>query len=121
MERNKQLTQNFNLNEFIRDEDPMPSLSVLRNIDALAHRLQAIRDILKRRITINSGYRTAKHNAEVGGVSDSQHLLGKAADIVVEGLAPKYVQQFLVGWSGGMGSYATFTHVDIGPKRRWKG
>jgi len=30
---------------------------------------------------INSGFRTAEHNAEVGGVSGSSHLTGWAADI----------------------------------------
>ena len=32
-------------------------------------------------ITINSGYRSPKLNAAVGGVSTSQHLRGEAADI----------------------------------------
>ena len=34
-------------------------------------------------ITINSGYRSPKLNAAVGGVSTSQHLKGEAADITV--------------------------------------
>lgn len=34
-------------------------------------------------ITINSGYRSPKLNAAVGGVSTSQHLRGEAADISV--------------------------------------
>ncbi len=34
-------------------------------------------------ITINSGYRSRKLNAAVGGVSTSQHLRGEAADISV--------------------------------------
>lgn len=32
-------------------------------------------------VLVNSGYRCPKHNAEVGGVANSQHLLGEAADI----------------------------------------
>lgn len=32
---------------------------------------------------INSGYRCPEHNAAVGGVSNSQHMLGNAADIAV--------------------------------------
>lgn len=35
-------------------------------------------------ITINSGYRSPKLNAAVGGVSTSQHLRGEAADITAE-------------------------------------
>ena len=36
-------------------------------------------------IIINSGYRCVKHNKDVGGVPDSQHLKGKAADIRING------------------------------------
>lgn len=31
--------------------------------------------------SITSGFRTPEHNAEVGGVKDSAHLTGEAADI----------------------------------------
>ena len=45
--------------------------------------LQAIREHFGKPITITSGYRTAAHNAAVGGAKSSQHLLGRAADIQV--------------------------------------
>ena len=32
-------------------------------------------------VYVNSGFRCEKHNAEVGGVKNSQHLSGEAADI----------------------------------------
>ena len=32
-------------------------------------------------MTVNSGFRCAKHNREVGGVPASQHLRGEAADV----------------------------------------
>ena len=32
-------------------------------------------------VSVSSGYRCPKHNAEVGGVGGSQHLRGEAADI----------------------------------------
>ncbi len=35
------------------------------------------------RLRINSGSRCKKHNIEVGGGMKSQHLCGKAADIVI--------------------------------------
>ena len=34
-------------------------------------------------IRVNSGYRSQQLNKTVGGVSDSQHLLGEAADVRV--------------------------------------
>ena len=42
---------------------------------------QKIRDRLKEPIHINSGYRCPKHNAEVGGVPNSYHAQGLAADL----------------------------------------
>ncbi len=42
-------------------------------------------------VIINSGYRTPTHNKRVGGASKSQHLYGKAADIVVRGVTPSTV------------------------------
>lgn len=42
--------------------------------------------------TITSGVRDAQHNADVGGVPNSQHLTGTAADVVI---APDQKQQFI--------------------------
>lgn len=74
-------------------------------------------------ITINSGYRSPEHNAAVGGVSNSQHVKGTAADIVVDGTNPLTVGQiaeYLLGDRGGIGVYQTFTHVDTRANRsRW--
>jgi uncharacterized protein YcbK (DUF882 family) len=47
--------------------------------------LQIIRDHVKLPIVVNSGYRCPEHNKRVGGVDNSQHIFGKAADIYVEG------------------------------------
>ena len=47
----------------------------------LAEHLQAIRDRLGVPLLIASGCRCAEHNASVGGVRSSQHLLGNAADV----------------------------------------
>ena len=74
-------------------------------------------------ITINSGYRSPEHNAAVGGVSNSQHVKGTAADIVVEDTDPLTVGQiaeYILGNRGGIGVYQTFTHVDTRAKKsRW--
>lgn len=52
------------------------------NIRALVENvLDPARQQLGGPVTVNSGYRCAKHNREVGGVSASQHLRGEAADI----------------------------------------
>jgi uncharacterized protein YcbK (DUF882 family) len=118
--RNTQLTPSFKLAEFLHPGAPIPPPHILDNIQNLANRLQVIRDLLGKAVHINSGYRTAAHNAAVGGASGSMHLTGKAADIVVEGMAAPEVQKFLKNWSGGMGCDPHYTHLDIRNKReRW--
>lgn len=75
-------------------------------------------------VTINSGYRTVAYNARVSGSSsESQHCNGNAADIVVKGVKPRDVARYIETLqpnSGGIGVYATFTHVDVRKgKARW--
>lgn len=110
---NLKLTPNFKLGEFVRAEDPMPPAFIIDNIERLAERLQAVRDIINMPIVITSGYRTKEHNKAVGGAESSLHLEGLAADVVVKGMTPGELQELLSGWSGGMGSYDTWTHLDI--------
>jgi uncharacterized protein YcbK (DUF882 family) len=89
--------------------------------------LQMLRDIIGKPIHLTCAYRCPKHNAEVGGVPNSYHTQGVAADIYVEGLTPyelagqaARVPMFL---NGGIGIYPKrgFVHVDVGRKRRWMG
>jgi uncharacterized protein YcbK (DUF882 family) len=127
------ITEHFRLSEFLSTSlqehfdkyETFPEMSfygaqeVIRNIIILANRLQVVRDVFDSPIYILSGLRTPEHNALVGGAQNSQHLVGKAADIVARNIKPETVRRELVNWSGGLGSYETFTHLDIGPKRRW--
>lgn len=73
----------------------------------------------------NSAIRCKKRNAEVGGVSNSQHLDGIAADISVPGVAPKTVAAYLetlLPNTGGIGIYSWGVHVDTRKtKSRWNG
>lgn len=43
--------------------------------------LDPARERLGKPITVNSGFRCALHNRKVGGVVNSQHLRGEAADV----------------------------------------
>lgn len=74
-------------------------------------------------ITINSGYRSPEHNKAVGGVPNSQHVKGTAADIAVEDTDPLTVGQIaehFLNKKGGIGVYKSFTHVDTRATRsRW--
>jgi len=123
------LTKNFNKSEFdCNDGSEMPE-EVLNNIKELADNLQVLRDKLRLPITINSGYRSPEYNKKIGGVKNSQHILGKAADIRVTSMSPQIVGKIITNMiddgllkEGGVGVYSTFVHYDIrGTKARWNG
>ena len=86
---------------------------------------QTLRNHFKRKITITSGCRCSKHNAEVGGSRRSQHLQGTAADVVVDEVDAQEVYDYLELYSrelglGGLGYYDSFTHLDVRQGRaRW--
>ena len=121
-----QITKNFNLKEFECKGCDMPS-DVYQNVVKLALQLQFLRDYTGRAITVNSGYRCSEYNAKIGGVKTSQHILGKASDITIEGLKPAEVYRLIdelidmgLMLQGGLGSYESFTHYDIRKtKSRW--
>lgn len=92
--------------------------------DRLVTLLEKIRDRFGKPIHINSAYRTAKYNAKIGGVSNSYHVKGMAADIVIDGVKSKEVAQYAetIG-CGGIGWYEArnFTHIDTRPRHvLWK-
>ena len=73
-------------------------------------------------IHINRGYSCPNHNKEVGGVPNSEHPKGNAADIWIEGISPDIVWSFCNEHftNSGVGRYDTFTHIDCRGKRaRW--
>ena len=85
--------------------------------------LDRIRERLGVPITVNSGYRCPEHNEEVGGVSDSQHVLGTAADITYDGIDVDYLAEIAeeCGADGiGKYYYQDFVHIDVrGYAARW--
>ena len=116
---NKKLSENFTVSEFACKDGSDKII-----IDtALVELLQKIRNHFKSPVTITSGYRNAAYNKKVGGAPNSQHCLGTAADIVISGVTPLEIAQYaeyLLGKSGGIGLYKSFTHVDVRKNRaRW--
>ena len=121
------LTKNFNKSEFECSCNCEMPKEVLDNVKILARQLQAIRTISEQPIQINSAYRCPKKNKAIGGVSNSQHILGKAADIVIKEHTAEETYELLdelmhykTILQGGLGKYNSFTHYDIrGTEARW--
>lgn len=121
------LTTNFSLAEFASRDGSITPGNIQANLKKLATELQVIRDHYGKPIQINSGYRSPAHNEAVKGSSTSQHLEGKAADIVIAGVSPSEVADTIEKLitegkmkQGGLGRYNSFTHYDIrGRKARW--
>lgn len=93
--------------------------------EKLVETLETIREHFGVPVTVSSGIRCKTHNTNVGGVSNSQHMEGTAADIVVKGVPVSEVVKYaetLMPKTGGIGTYKTFTHIDVrSVKARWNG
>lgn len=78
---------------------------------------------LRQPILVNSGYRTFATNYRTEGAAlNSQHLLGRAADITVPGVpVGKLAAMASLFGQGGVGMYVRqgFVHVDTGDERIW--
>lgn len=96
--------KHFTLSEFFRSStaakndiknEPSPDerATIVRNINLLVDNvLDPIRDIVNTPIIITSGYRCPQVNRLVGGVDNSQHMSGCAADFHVMGFTPSMMQ-----------------------------
>jgi len=90
--------------------------------------LQRLRNLLGRPVLILSGCRCKAHNRQVGGVRESLHTQGRAADVMVfgklENLDPERVEDlglFRLGFKG-VGIYKWGLHLDMRKKKTvWKG
>ena len=81
---------------------------------ALISILERVRAHFDKPVIITSGCRCVAHNEREGGTHNSQHLKGRAADIVVIGIEPDDVADYVenINPQGGVGRYSTFTHID---------
>jgi peptidoglycan hydrolase-like protein with peptidoglycan-binding domain len=112
----KKITPNFKIAEFACKDGSDTILIETRLLNVL----EKIRTGAGNKpISITSGYRTASYNKKIGGATNSFHMKGYAADIQIGGQTPTQVSALAEkalgdsGIIGGIGLYATFTHVDV--------
>ena len=111
-----------------RGIDNTPTPEVLAKLESLITGcLDPIRRIYGRPIVVSSGYRSPALNAAVGGVANSQHTTGEAADLVpasggsLAGIIRAAVQfgnydQLIIEQSG----RSKWVHVSYSPRNRRK-
>ena len=85
--------------------------------------LVMVRTFYKNKVIVVSGCRCVYHNESIKGASRSQHIFGKAADIVVENQTHEAIYEFLTKCfttKYGIGLYSTHVHIDVrSNKARW--
>lgn len=90
--------------------------------EAALDTLQRLREAWGKPMRINSAYRSASHNKNVGGSPNSQHLFGKAFDVAMPKRSQaKFIAAAKEAGFTGIGTYANFVHIDTGRKRSWSG
>ncbi|MGA9356037.1 MAG: D-Ala-D-Ala carboxypeptidase family metallohydrolase [Terriglobales bacterium] len=84
----------------------------------LIEALEQLRTLAGKEVIVHDGYRCPAHNQQVGGVTDSQHTQGMAADIDIPGLSLQQMYDLALQvptfLNGGIGVYdGGFVHLDI--------
>ena len=137
---NTPVTMHFTIEELYASEtakrlgiDNKPSVQKMINLVYLAaYVLEPLRVAMSEPVRISSGYRCEKLNKAVGGVYNSQHLKGQAADICIDGDMAKgrtwfnYIRDHLnfdqLIWehdrSGTYWIHVSFVYPDFGKNRR---
>lgn len=101
----------------------LESQAVDRLDPKLVNALINISKDMGRPLVLNSGYRSPLRNSNVGGATNSQHVLGKAADVRMNGINRKaFVASAEKHGINGIGYYSSFIHIDVRSyKATWKG
>lgn len=130
-EPNMKLTPNFSLAELAcKDGTPVPP-DLVDEAKKICTQAQVLRDIVGP-LEVRSGYRTEAWNTHVGGADSSLHLSASALDLHSDTFNAEQlgkIWEWLTAKSlvakGGLGIYPRedggWIHVDLGPKRRWRG
>lgn len=138
---NTKVTMHFTIEELYASQtakargiNNKPSTEEIVNLVYLAaYVLEPLRVAMKEPIKIGSGYRCQALNRAVGGVSNSQHMKGQAADLCIDGDIAKgkrwfnYIREHLpfdqLIWernpkTGSYWVHVSFVHPDFGRNRK---
>lgn len=86
---------------------------VRKNISFLRDVLNHVREFVNEPIIVTSWYRGVEHNQRVGGVRNSHHLTGGAADITCSNLDILYKKCLSMPQITQIIRYETFLHISI--------
>ena len=118
------LSPNFTLEELTvsqtavrRGFDNTPNASEIANLVRVAALLEEVRALVKKPITVNSGFRSKQVNDAVGSRDTSQHRIGCAADIRVPGMTPREVVEACIaaniGYDQIIEEFGSWTHISV--------
>lgn len=125
------LSLHFSLSEFALPEakaarhgcEPAayPAEWVEARLAPLVRALEVIRaEFGGKPVRIVSAYRPLEYNRKIGSEDTSQHVQGRAADFVIDGVDPGVIWDRMIALRhvgrieiGGAGVYDTFNHIDV--------
>ena len=122
---------NFSISELIASDTAarhnINNMPDIRSLDCMLelifYVLQPLREIIKKPMTITSGYRNKQVNQLVGGAVDkwgnptSQHSFGQAADVVIKGITPaefiEVVKKSGIEYDQLINEHDSWTHISF--------
>lgn len=119
---NLYIPQYFTLEELTKTDyrytRNVPDFRSVENLSLLCKNvLDPLRELIGRPIEVSSGYRSEEVNRIVGGVKNSLHLFGKAADISCRTIPPETLFmniRYNFAYTE-MGLYNSFVHIAYDP------
>ena len=123
------LTEHFALEEFTNSTTALalgientPTTAHMKNLQKLAEGMEKVRALFGKVIEITSGYRNPEVNKAVGGVKNSAHALGFAADFHVHGIedlkAAKVIRDSGIVFDQLIYERSRCVHIAFGPGKR---
>lgn len=125
-----QLSDHFTLEELTHSDAGSraglinaPSELQILHLKTLCLTLEKIRSILSQPLIIHSGFRSPAVNALVGGVANSAHLSGWAADFIAPAFGPPLIvarelARSLAEFDQLIYEFGSWVHVSVDPQMR---